>query len=211
MSKSEARKRHAEVSGLARQFVMMNFVVRTGGNPLSLADAIYKRWRRLVSLPITKLRSREQVRQARATNARVQIRSSSPTILVCTPSYPESLPNRTPPAAVSQPPPLTISLLPYLARGNVCLMNPEVSHKPSRHHSNDAKLTDDLWRTCRNGYFALKVQTSRWVSMMSVFLLGNRAKFERLSPAVIICENRLRPIFMDDPLLSTRKGQDFEI
>ena len=28
-------------------------------------------------------------------------------------------------------------------------MNPEVSHKPSRHHSNDAKLTDDLWRSQR--------------------------------------------------------------
>ena len=45
------------------------------------------------------------------------------------------------PAAVSQPPPLTISLLPCLARGHVCLMTPEASHKASQPHSNDAKLT----------------------------------------------------------------------
>ena len=50
-------------------------------------------------------------------------------------------PSRTPPGTVNQPPPLTISLLPCLARGNVCLMSPEVSRKPSKPHSNDAKLT----------------------------------------------------------------------
>ena len=81
---------------------------------------------------------------ARATNARVQIRGSGATILVCTRSHPESLPNRTPPAAVSQPLPLTVWFLPCLARGNMCLMSLKVSHKPSQPHSNDAKLTVPL-------------------------------------------------------------------
>ena len=108
---------------------------------------------------------------------------------VDTRSHPESLPNRTPPATVSQPAPLMISLLPCLARGNVCLMNREVSHKPSQPHSNDAKLTVP-WRHISFCQVAAPISVKDGVLTAATAVVIRPGKIDR-SPCDTGCSARM--------------------